>query len=107
MKVQILIFSERLNNLIVFFRQEKKYRLQNKIDDLKKKGKEMIGGIDDVKSDIIKKWEEKSREFIDSFIMLFGPDGRVRQYLTGKKVMQAISPPTLPKLDRYTVDLSR
>ena len=89
--------------------QEKKYRFQNKIDDLKKKGKEMIGDIDNVKSDLIQKWEEKSREFIDTFLMLFGRDGRVTQYLAEKKdsVMQAISPPSSPKADRYTDDCSR
>ncbi|MCL4118141.1 UNVERIFIED_CONTAM: hypothetical protein GTU68_039775 [Idotea baltica] len=46
--------------LNVSFLNEKKYRLQNTFDDLKKRGKE---------------WEEKSREFIDTFLMLFGREG--------------------------------
>lgn len=79
--------------------QEKKYRLQNKIDDLKKKGKEMFEDIEGKKTDLISKWEEKSREFIDTFLMLFGRDGRLTQYLTEKKdsVMSALSPPSSPK----------
>ncbi|KAB7500560.1 Choline-phosphate cytidylyltransferase B, partial [Armadillidium nasatum] len=61
--------------LNVSFLNEKKYRLQNTFDDLKKRGKEMIGEIEGKKSDLFSKWEEKSREFIDAFLMLFGREG--------------------------------
>jgi len=54
--------------LNVSFLNEKKFRLQNKIDEMKHK-------IDDVKCDFIQKWEEKSNEFIKTFLMLFGRDG--------------------------------
>ncbi|XP_047486772.1 choline-phosphate cytidylyltransferase B-like isoform X3 [Penaeus chinensis] len=86
-------------DLNVSYINEKKYRLQNKIDDLKKKGKEMFEDIEGKKTDLISKWEEKSREFIDTFLMLFGRDGRLTQYLTEKKdsVMSALSPPSSPK----------
>lgn len=57
--------------LNVSFLNEKKFRLQNKIDDLKHKGKKVI---DEVKGDFIQKWEEKSNEFIRTFLMLFGRD---------------------------------
>ena len=69
----------------------------------------MIGDIDSVKTDLITKWEEKSREFIDTFLMLFGRDGRVTQYLAEKKdsVMMAISPPSSPKPDRHGDECSR
>ncbi|KAK8405851.1 hypothetical protein O3P69_001970 [Scylla paramamosain] len=85
--------------LNVSYINEKKYRLQNKIDDLKKKGKEMFEDIEGKRTDLIMKWEEKSREFIDAFLMLFGRDGRLTQYLTEKKdsVMMALSPPSSPK----------
>lgn len=53
--------------LNVSFLAEKKFRLQNKLDDIKDK-------IDDVKVDIIQKWEEKSNEFIRTFLMMFGRD---------------------------------
>ena len=57
--------------LNVSFLSEKKFRLQNKIDEMKHKGKKVI---DDVKGDFIQKWEEKSNEFIRTFLMLFGRD---------------------------------
>ncbi|XP_017135841.1 choline-phosphate cytidylyltransferase A [Drosophila miranda] len=53
--------------LNVSFLSEKKFRLQNKMDELKDRGKR-------VKVDIIAKWEEKSREFIDAFLQAFGRD---------------------------------
>ncbi|KAK3863308.1 hypothetical protein Pcinc_030912 [Petrolisthes cinctipes] len=86
--------------LNVSYINEKKYRLQNKIDDLKKKGKEMMEDIEGKRTDLIQKWEEKSRDFIDAFLMLFGRDGRLTQYLAEKKdsVMMALSPPSSPKL---------
>ncbi|XP_042203140.1 choline-phosphate cytidylyltransferase B-like isoform X2 [Homarus americanus] len=86
-------------DLNVSYINEKKYRLQNKLDDLKKKGKEMIEDIEGKRTDLISKWEEKSREFIDTFLMLFGRDGRLTQYLSEKKdsVMSALSPPSSPK----------
>jgi choline-phosphate cytidylyltransferase len=57
--------------LNVSFLNEKKFRLQNKLDEMKNKGKKVI---DDVKGDFIQKWEEKSNEFIRAFLMLFGRD---------------------------------
>ncbi|CAG9805467.1 unnamed protein product [Chironomus riparius] len=57
--------------LNVSFLNEKKFRLQNKLDEMKNKGKKVI---DDVKGDFIQKWEEKSNEFIRTFLMLFGRD---------------------------------
>lgn len=50
--------------LNVSFLNEKKFILQNKIDEIKDKSHE-----------IIQKWEDKSREFINNFTQLFGPDG--------------------------------
>lgn len=53
--------------LNVSFLKEKKLRLQNKLDEMKDKGKK-------VKGDFVQKWEEKSNEFIRTFLMLFGRD---------------------------------
>ncbi|XP_076048090.1 choline-phosphate cytidylyltransferase A-like isoform X2 [Oratosquilla oratoria] len=93
-------------DLNVGYINEKKYRLQNKIDDLKKKGKEMFEEFEGRKEDLISKWEEKSREFIDTFLMLFGREGRVTQYLAEKKdsVMMALSPPSSPKASGHGSD---
>lgn len=59
----------------------------------------MMEDIEGKRTDLIQKWEEKSREFIDAFLMLFGRDGRLTQYLSEKKdsVMMALSPPSSPK----------
>lgn len=87
-------------DLNVGFINEKRYRLQNKLDDLKKKGKDIFAEMEGKKSDLLGKWEEKSREFIDTFLMMFGRDGRLTQYLAEKKdsVLHAISPPVSPAL---------
>lgn len=53
--------------LNVSFLSEKKFRLQNKIDEIKHKSRK-------VKGDFIQKWEEKSNEFVRAFLMLFGRD---------------------------------
>lgn len=58
-------------DLNVSFLKEKKFRFQNKMDELKDKGKRVMN---EVKGDIITKWEEKSRDFIETFLLLFGRD---------------------------------
>lgn len=63
--------------LFYSFIQEKKFRLQNKIDDLKDKGKRVMDNIGEKRVDMITKWEEKSRDFIDAFLLLFGREGRL------------------------------
>lgn len=57
--------------------KEKKFRLQNKFDDLKDKGKRVMENIGEKRMDMISKWEEKSRDFIDAFLLLFGREGRL------------------------------
>jgi hypothetical protein len=59
--------------------QEKKLLLQEKVDKLKDKSKRMFETIDERRSDMIQKWEDKSREFIDAFLLLFGREGRLVQ----------------------------
>ncbi|XP_043480076.1 choline-phosphate cytidylyltransferase A-like [Leptopilina heterotoma] len=86
-------------DLNVSFLNDKKFRLQNKFDDLKDKGKQMIENFGEKRMDIISKWEEKSRDFIDTFLLLFGREGRISTiWHEGKgRLMQAISPPSSPK----------
>lgn len=38
---------------------------------------QVMTNIGEKRVDILTKWEEKSREFIDAFLLLFGPDGRL------------------------------
>lgn len=81
-------------DLNVSFLKEKKFRFQNKMDELKDKGKRVMN---EVKGDVIAKWEEKSREFIDTFLLLFGRDSITNIWDKSKgRLMQALSPPSSP-----------
>lgn len=76
--------------LNVSFLNEKKFRLQNKLDDFKDKSKKKI---DEVKGDIISKWEEKSNDFIRTFLLLFGRENLSSIWDKSKgKIIRAISP---------------
>ncbi len=62
--------------------QEKKYNLQERVDKVKKKvkdveekSKEFVQKVEEKSIDLIQKWEEKSREFIGNFLQMFGPEG--------------------------------
>ncbi|XP_016993890.2 choline-phosphate cytidylyltransferase A isoform X1 [Drosophila takahashii] len=80
--------------LNVSFLSEKKFRLQNKMDELKSRGKRELSKV---KVDIITKWEEKSREFIDHFLLLFGRENLNHLWNESKgKLLQALSPPGSP-----------
>lgn len=87
--------------LNVSFLNEKKFRLQNKMDELKDKGKRVMENIGEKRIDMIQKWEEKSRDFIDAFLLLFGREGRLSHIWNESKgrLMQALSPPSSPKLN--------
>ncbi|TTI30681.1 Choline-phosphate cytidylyltransferase B [Bagarius yarrelli] len=68
--------------LNVSFINEKKYHLQNHVDkvrqkvrNVEEKSKEFVQRVEEKSIDLIQKWEEKSREFIGNFLQLFGPDG--------------------------------
>jgi len=84
--------------LNVSFINEKKFRIQNKVDELKDRGKKVMAEMSDKRQGLIQKWEDRSREFIDAFIMLFGRDGRINRMLTDstQAVRTAISPPSSP-----------
>lgn len=59
------------------FIQEKKLKLQNKMEELKDRSKRVMGTIGEKKVDMLQRWEEKSRDFIVSFLLLFGRDGPI------------------------------
>lgn len=66
------------------------------MDELKDKGKRVMN---EVKSDVITKWEEKSRDFIETFLLLFGRDNITNIWDNTKgRLMQALSPPGSPNL---------
>lgn len=47
------------------------------MDELKNKGKRVIENIGEKRNDLIQKWEDKSKEFIDTFLLLFGREGKI------------------------------
>ncbi|XP_055638001.1 choline-phosphate cytidylyltransferase B-like isoform X2 [Toxorhynchites rutilus septentrionalis] len=77
--------------LNVSFLSEKKFRFQNKMDELKDKVKKGKG-------DIISKWEEKSSDIIRTFLLMFGKDSRISNFWSESKhrIVSALSPPGSP-----------
>lgn len=47
------------------------------MEQLKDTSKRVMENVEEKRMDIIRKWEEKSRDFIDAFLLLFGRDGRL------------------------------
>ncbi|XP_013184305.2 choline-phosphate cytidylyltransferase A [Amyelois transitella] len=92
-------------DLNVSFLDEKKFRFQNMMDELKDKGKKVMTNIGEKKVDILTKWEEKSRELIESFLLMFGPSGRLSSIWNAKgRLMQALSQPPSPEERSPTSD---
>lgn len=84
-------------DLNISYLSEKKIRLQNKMHELKDKGKRVMDTIGERKDDMIAKWEEKSREFIENFLLLFGRERLTNIWNESKgKIMNALSPPSSP-----------
>jgi len=77
--------------LNVSFMKEKRLQFREKMESMKSKMEEM-------RNDVLHKWEEKSREFVHNFVDLFSRDGRFNQWLNeGRaRVAKAISPPPSP-----------
>ncbi|KAK1786783.1 hypothetical protein P4O66_017177, partial [Electrophorus voltai] len=95
--------------LNVSFINEKKYHLQERVDkvkqkvrDVEEKSKEFVQRVEEKSIDLIQKWEEKSREFIGNFLQMFGPEGALKHMLKeGKgRMLQAISPSSSPAHER-------
>ena len=47
------------------------------MDELKDKGKRVMENFGKKQVDMIQKWEEKSHDFIDVFLLLFGRERRL------------------------------
>ncbi len=70
-------FSHTLFNDCFVFAQEKRIQFQEKIDHMKEQGHKLMEKVSDKRDEFITKWEERSREFVNSFVGLFGKDGRI------------------------------
>ncbi|XP_065319934.1 choline-phosphate cytidylyltransferase A-like isoform X2 [Gordionus sp. m RMFG-2023] len=68
--------------LNVGFLKEKKYQIQNKVDKVKDKGKQFVNKFEAKRTELVTIWEAKSREFIASFLDLFGKDGALEDQPT-------------------------
>lgn len=78
--------------------QEKKYNLQERVDKVKKKvkdveekSKEFVQKVEEKSIDLIQKWEEKSREFIGNFLQMFGPEGALVSIFLKNSVPKLLS----------------
>uniref|UniRef100_A0A2S2QC24 choline-phosphate cytidylyltransferase n=1 Tax=Sipha flava TaxID=143950 RepID=A0A2S2QC24_9HEMI len=85
-------------DLNVSYLKEKKFKLQNKMEELKDRSKRVMGTIGEKRVDMLQRWEEKSRDFIVSFLLLFGRDGPISHFWNDSKgkLLQAFSPPSSP-----------
>lgn len=84
-------------DLNISYLSEKKIKLQNKMHELKDKGRKVMDSIGERKDDMIAKWEEKSREFIENFLLLFGRERLSNIWNESKgRLLNALSPPTSP-----------
>lgn len=85
-------------DLNVSYLKEKKLKLQNKMEELKDRSKRVMGTIGEKRVDMLQRWEERSRDFIVSFLLLFGRDGPISHFWKDSKgkLLQAFSPPGSP-----------
>lgn len=82
------------DELNINFFKEKKLRLQNKMDELKDKIKGGLDTIGERTDDVLMKWEEKSRDLIENFLMLFKRRNLRHIWNNSKdKLMKALTPP--------------
>ncbi|KAK2719678.1 hypothetical protein QYM36_005230, partial [Artemia franciscana] len=82
----------------VSYLNAKKFEIQEKVKELKEKGKSVIDRIDERRHGIVEKWENRSRELILNFLQLFGREGRLSSiWNEGKdRIKNALSPPGSP-----------
>lgn len=80
----------------VSFLKEKTFKFKNKMDELKDKGRTLIDSIGERKNDMIAKWDNKSREIIDSFLLHFFKKPLSIWNHSKDKLMKALTPPGSP-----------
>lgn len=78
--------------LNVSFLKEKKLKLQNKMDELKDRGKHLIDSFGERNRDMMTRWEEKSKEVIDGFVKVFLKKPLRLLHASKSKLMRSITP---------------
>ena len=59
--------------------KEKEIRLAERVGKMRTRGKKLVEDIEERGQQMLKKWEDKSREFVDDFLDLFGQRGRMNR----------------------------
>ncbi|CAG0878885.1 unnamed protein product [Darwinula stevensoni] len=78
-------------------RREKRFRLQNKMTEMLGRGKSVVGKVGGKGQEVLSRWEEKSWEYINNFLLFFGKEGIGNIWKEGKSIVrQALSPPSSP-----------
>jgi len=91
--------------------KEKSIRMHSKYEDIKEAGKKIVENIEDRGISLIQRWEERSRDFIYTFVNMFGPDGQlsnINQWVNAGrlKLVDAISPPSSPRSQQRSFELN-
>lgn len=85
---------------------EKKIRFQNKMHALKDRSKRVLGNIGTRKDDIFTKWEERSRDLVNNFVMMFRNRNLKELWNESKdRLIKAITPPTSRAPSPFPEDL--
>ncbi|PIK52201.1 putative choline-phosphate cytidylyltransferase A isoform X2 [Apostichopus japonicus] len=88
-------------DLNVGFINYSKFRVQDKVDRVRKrvksvesKSKEFVSMVEGKGMEMFSKWEERSRELVGSFLDMFGAEGRLTKIVRGSTdyIKKAVSP---------------
>lgn len=83
--------------LNISYIKEKKFRFQNRMEKIRDKSRQVIDSIGEKTDDLMNKWEEKSKEFVENFMMLFEPVKLKTIWSESKeKLRKAFTPPSSP-----------
>lgn len=76
----------------------KKLKFKNKMDALKEKGKQIIDSISENRQEILRKWENRSNEIVDHFLLMFERRKLKEIWDESKeKIIKALTPPGSPR----------
>ncbi|XP_030755208.1 choline-phosphate cytidylyltransferase A-like isoform X2 [Sitophilus oryzae] len=87
--------------LNVSFLKEKKFKFQNKMDELKDKGKHLFGSLGERRDDFLSKWEDKSKEVVENFVKIFVKKPLRLLHYSKDKLMKAITPESSADEEEY------
>lgn len=90
-------------DLNISFYREKKMIVQNTVDQVKdklkelgEKSKELVGRIEDRSHEMLDNWRQKSNEFVQNFIMMYGTMNQYKDNFLEAISPTRLSPPSSP-----------